>query len=92
MRHGILKDFDPKSGCSISTLSYEYPRGFDVPEHAHGSDQLIYAVRGLMEVSANRKLWLIPPKLAIWIPARILHSIHMPTSLQCAPFTLGTDL
>ena len=78
MRRGILREFDPKPGCSVSTLSYEYPRGFDVPEHAHCSDQLIYAVRGLMEVSASRKLWLIPPHLAIWIPARTLHAIRMP--------------
>lgn len=80
MRHGILREFDPKPGCSISTLSYEYPRGFDVTEHAHGSDQLIYAVRGLMEVSVNLKLWLIPPHLAIWIPARTVHRIHMPNA------------
>ena len=79
MRRGILREFDPKPGCSVSTLSYEYPRGFDVPEHAHCSDQLIYAVRGLMEVSASRKLWLIPPHLAIWIPARTLHAIRMPS-------------
>jgi len=35
---------------SISTLAYEYPRGFHVPEHAHGADQLIYATGGVMEV------------------------------------------
>jgi AraC-like DNA-binding protein len=78
MRHDILREYDPKPGSSISTLAYEYPRGFDVPEHAHGSDQLIYAVRGLMEVSASRKLWLIPPHLGIWIPARTLHRVRMP--------------
>jgi hypothetical protein len=42
LRQGFLTtDYDPKRGVSISTLAYEYPRGFHVPEHAHGADQLI---------------------------------------------------
>jgi len=78
MRRALLKEYDPKRGVSVSTLAYEYPRGYEVPEHAHGSDQLIYAVRGLMEVLVDQKLWLTPPHLAIWIPARTLHRIRMP--------------
>ncbi|MFZ0592045.1 MAG: helix-turn-helix transcriptional regulator [Bryobacteraceae bacterium] len=78
MRQDTLTAYDPKPGISIATLSYEYPRGFKVPEHAHGSDQLIYAIRGVMEVSAQRSFWLIPPQFAIWVPARIQHQIRMP--------------
>lgn len=79
MRHGsfILKQYDPGPGVSISTLAYEYPSGYKVPEHAHGSNQLIYATRGVMEVSAGQSLWLAPPHLAIWIPARTRHRIRM---------------
>jgi len=79
MRHdGISRKFDPKRGVSVATLSYEYPAGFRVPEHAHGSDQLIYAIRGVMEVSAGQSVWLIPPHFALWIPAGAHHRIHMP--------------
>jgi len=46
MRHGNIKRYDPGPGVSISTLAYEYPSRFNVPEHAHGSDQLIYATVG----------------------------------------------
>jgi AraC-like DNA-binding protein len=77
-RDGILRKFDPKRGVSVATLSYEYPAGFRVPEHAHGSDQLIYAIRGVMEVSAGQSVWLIPPHFALWIPAGAYHLIHMP--------------
>jgi AraC-like DNA-binding protein len=48
-----------------------------VPEHAHGSDQLIYAIRGVMEVFSGQSVWLIPPHFALWIPARVFHRIHM---------------
>jgi AraC-like DNA-binding protein len=82
--HGIVTEFDPKRGISVATLAYEYPSKFEVPEHAHGSDQLIYAIGGLMEVSSEQSVWLIPPHFALWIPARTCHRIHMlgPVSMR----------
>ena len=74
----IRTEYDPKSGVSVATLAYEYPPGFRVPEHAHGADQLIYAIRGVMDVCAGQSVWLIPPHFALWIPARTSHRIHMP--------------
>src|SRR5271154_5435279 len=74
----VLTEYDPKRGVSIATLAYEYPSGFKVAEHAHGSDQLIYAISGIMEVSSDQSMWLIPPHFALWIPARTSHRIHMP--------------
>jgi len=82
MRHGFTNCYDPKPGTSISTLAYEYPPGFHVPEHAHGADQAIYATRGVMEVSVGQSFWLIPPQFAIWIPARTMHSIRMPGAVS----------
>src|SRR5256885_13795155 len=77
MRHSPLRQYDPKRGVSIPTLAYEYPAGHKVPEHAHGSDQLIYATRGVMEISAGHSLWLTPPPLAVWIPAGTRPPIRM---------------
>lgn len=53
-----------------------------MPEHSHGSDQLIYAIRGVMEVSAGPSFWLIPPHFAIWIPTGTTHSIKMPGAVS----------
>jgi AraC-like DNA-binding protein len=83
MRHSrILRDFDPKRGVSVATLAYEYTPGFQVPEHAHASDQLIYATRGVMEVSSGQGIWLIPPHFALWMPARTSHRIRMPGAVS----------
>lgn len=82
MRHDLLRTYDPGRGVLISTLAYEYPRGFNVTEHAHGSDQFIYAIRGVMEVRAGRGVWLIPPHFGVWIPARTYHSIRMPEAVS----------
>lgn len=78
----MITAWDPKPGVSISTLAYEYSPGFNVKEHAHGSDQLIYATAGLMEVSAGQTSWLVPPQFAVWIPARTLHRIRMPRAVS----------
>jgi AraC-like DNA-binding protein len=76
--------YDPPPGVTISTLEYEYGAAWEVPLHAHGSDQLIYAVRGVMEVTAGDTLWVIPPQFALWVPAGIQHRIRMarPVSMR----------
>jgi AraC-like DNA-binding protein len=78
----MRQSFDPGPGVSISTLAYEYTPGWQVPEHAHRSDQLIYATQGAMEVAADARLWLIPPQFAVWIPAHMRHAIRMPGAVS----------
>jgi AraC-like DNA-binding protein len=82
MRHGFITQYDPRRGILISTLAHEYPREFNVNEHAHGSDQLVYAIRGVMQVTAGQGVWLIPPHFGLWIPARAYHSIRMPEAVS----------
>lgn len=74
----ILREYDPPRGVSVSALAWEYPGGAKVPEHAHGSDQLLYAIEGPMEVSSGRSIWTVPPQFALWIPAGAFHEIRMP--------------
>lgn len=88
----VLKEFDPKRGFSVATLAYEYPSCFQVPEHAHGSDQLIYAISGILEVSSDQSVWLIPPQFALWIPARTRHRIQMPGPVSMRTLYLRVEL
>jgi AraC-like DNA-binding protein len=92
MRHGGIREYDPPPGVSISTLAYDYPAGFTVVEHAHGADQVIYATQGVMEVSADRSVWLIPPQFAVWIPARTSHRIRMPEAVSMRTLYLRRGL
>jgi AraC-like DNA-binding protein/mannose-6-phosphate isomerase-like protein (cupin superfamily) len=88
----ISRDFDPKRGVSVATLSYEYTPGYQVPEHAHGADQLIYAIRGVMEVFSGANMWLIPPGFALWIAAETRHRIHMPGAVSMRTLYLRPGL
>jgi AraC-like DNA-binding protein len=88
----LITEYDPGPGVAVSTLAYDYPRGYRVPGHSHGSDQLIYAIGGVMEVSVGRSVWLIPPHFALWIPARTTHSIRMPEAVSMRTLYLRTGL
>jgi transcriptional regulator GlxA family with amidase domain len=78
----ILREYDPKRNASIATLAYDYPSGYLVGEHGHGSDQLIYATRGVMEVHSGQSMWVIPPTFAIWVPAQTVHRIRMTSAVS----------
>ena len=88
----VLTEFDPKPGVRVATLAYEYPSGFEVSDHAHGSDQLIYAISGLMEVFSGQSAWLIPPHFVLWIPAKTRHRIHMRGPVSMRTLYLRTEL
>jgi AraC-like DNA-binding protein len=92
MRQSHSTTYDPGRGIAISTLAYDYPRGYNVPEHAHGSHQVIHATHGVMEVTVGQTLWLIPPQFAIWIPARMRHSIRMPARVSMRTLYLRSSL
>jgi len=71
--------FDSRGHTSapVTTLVYDFPPGYTVPEHFHEYDQLVYATRGVMTVRTSQGVWVVPPQRAVWIPAHIPHSIHM---------------
>ena len=62
---------------AITTLIYDYPAGYVIPLHFHDRDQLVYASRGVMTVRTPDGTWVVPPNLAVWIPAEISHTITM---------------
>jgi len=82
MRHQtpLDREREPGAGIAISSFARDYGAGARVAAHAHASDQLIFATRGVMEVSGGRHCWLIPPQFAVWIPARTTHAIRMATA------------
>jgi len=76
-RAALIFDRRRVGSAEMTTLSYEYRSGHVVPEHFHEQDQLVHAVRGVMTVGTSRGTWVVPPHRAVWIPARLPHSIAM---------------
>ena len=69
--------FDEPDPGQLTTLSWDYPSGWQVPEHAHAAHQLVYASHGAMTVHAARGTWMVPPTWAVWVPGGVVHAIDM---------------
>ncbi len=78
----IDRERDPRPGVAMTSFALEYAADSRVAAHAHGSDQLMFATRGLMEVSTASRYWLIPPQFAVWMPARTAHRIRMASAVS----------
>lgn len=50
------------------------PRGHALPMHRHTSHQLAWPARGLLRIRTEQGSWLLPPTLALWIPAGVSHA------------------
>jgi AraC-like DNA-binding protein/quercetin dioxygenase-like cupin family protein len=76
-RQSAIHDPRGRGAAAVTTLSWDYADGVHVPEHFHDDDQLVYAVRGVMTVRTPDGLWVVPPRRAVWIPAKVAHAIDM---------------
>ena len=88
----LLREHDPGRGVSITTWALDYAPGSHVDAHAHYSDQLVYATRGVMEISSGKCVWMIPPHFGLWIPARTVHQIRMPEAVSMRTLYLRPGL
>ena len=43
--------------------------------HAHRRAQLVHAAEGVLLVTTSTGRWVAPPQRAIWVPARMVHSV-----------------
>ena len=76
-RQSGVFDRSRDSKSASTTFSRDYPAGHVIPLHFHDRDQLVYASRGVMTVRTGDGTWVVPPQRAVWIPARISHTITM---------------
>ena len=54
-----------------------YKRGTRLGHHVHREAQLLFASRGVMQVTTRKGRWLVPPGRAVWLPPRIEHAVDM---------------
>ena len=53
-----------------------------LPVHAHGEAQLTFAASGMVQVHTEGGRWLVPPQLAVWVPAGVPHRIEVLTDAE----------
>src|SRR5579862_2489263 len=67
----------PRLPSPVTALSFDLSHAHTIPEHSHPEDQLVYACRGVMTVKTSAGIWVVPAQRAVWIPAKIPHSLVM---------------
>src|SRR6201990_2608094 len=65
------------TGDGIHMIANGYKKGVRLDTHMHREAQLVYAARGTMQVTTPKGRWLVPPDRAVWVPARLPHSIDV---------------
>jgi AraC-like DNA-binding protein/quercetin dioxygenase-like cupin family protein len=61
-------------GAAILVGQFVMPRGTAFATHRHPDHQLLCSERGLLRIRSEHGTWLLPPSLALWIPAYVPHA------------------
>src|SRR5258708_17750824 len=61
----------------VHLVARRYRKGVRLDTHMHREAQLVYAAKGTMQVTTPKGRWLVPPDRAVWVPARLEHSIDV---------------
>jgi AraC-like DNA-binding protein/quercetin dioxygenase-like cupin family protein len=91
-RQTAVFDPSPPSKAHITTFTHDYSPGHIVPSHFHDRDQLVYACGGVMTVRTGVGTWVVPTHRAVWIPARIPHTITMSGTVSMRTLYLRPQL
>ena len=62
---------------AVRTLAATYSPGHHIFPHSHDWHQLLYASEGVMTIHTASGSWVVPPHRAVWIPAKVQHSLQM---------------
>src|SRR6204780_3558709 len=78
------------TGEGVHLVARHYKKGVRLDTHMHREAQLVYAAKGTMQVTTPKGRWLVPPDRAVWVPARLEHSIDVLADIEMR--TLYFDL
>ncbi|WNJ99055.1 helix-turn-helix transcriptional regulator [Thalassospiraceae bacterium LMO-JJ14] len=70
-----LSGLDQGPGAVVARAR-ECPADHIIDWHTHERAQLLYAVRGVMRVTTDNGVWVVPPQRAVWIPPGISHHVQ----------------
>ncbi len=80
----------PATSDGVHLVARHYRKGVRLHTHMHREAQLVYAAKGTMQVTTPKGRWLVPPDRAVWVPARLEHSIDVLADIEMR--TLYFDL
>jgi AraC-like DNA-binding protein len=77
-----IRDGRTATGGGVHLVARHYRKGVRLDPHMHREAQLVYAVKGTMQVTTPKGRWLVPPDRAVWVPARLEHAIDVLADIE----------
>lgn len=77
------------SDLTVRTLADDHAAGVYLAPHCHDEAQVVYARQGVMRVSVEGDLWVLPPLRALLIAPRTAHAIDCRTAVSLRTLYLG---
>lgn len=59
----------------ITMRAQSIPARHEFPEHAHDWHQVVYAIDGVLMVTAQNRSFVISPEQAVWLPSGVRHRV-----------------
>lgn len=80
-----------KTPRPVIGMAKEFPSGHRIDSHLHIRSQLLYASKGVMTVTTEEGVWVVPPFRAVWIPAQTQHQIKASGNLSMRTLYIDPD-
>lgn len=71
--------------------AHDYAPGHQTGMHRHPRAQLLFAIAGVMRVTTEGALFLIPPGTGLWVPADTIHAVRMDGEVHMRALFLRAD-
>ena len=66
----------------VTAMSKQYEASDYTPPHCHVRAQLLFATEGVMRVSTEHGVWILPPRRALLIPVGVVHELQILSKLS----------
>lgn len=66
----------------VVAAATDYPAGQATRWHSHPRAQLVYGISGVMAVTTDDGVWVVPPERAVWVPGGMPHRVDFPTEVK----------
>lgn len=76
----------------LTCTPIDWDSSFVIDPHYHNNDQFIYASSGVISVETEDGMWVVPSTRAVWVPARVTHSVHIFGPLQMITLQLSAEI
>lgn len=72
-----MKFYDQPLPANVIAHAQDYSHGMIQASHSHHCAQLLHTLSGVIRIETSMGSWVIPPNKGMWIPAGVMHSLHI---------------